>query len=390
MESLNDSVWLSLDVERRSDIRRKDKSLFATAENAIDRRTRLLLFKLLSTGMLRNIYGCVSTGKEANVYSAVAGDSLCSIQNANSSNVLPVSLEKVAGRILAVKVFKTVSLSFRDRDRYISGDFRFQSGYKKTSSRDMVILWTEKEFRNLRRLIKSGIPVPVPYYMKKNILVMEFIGTDHQGAPLLKDVVLSVAEWLHLYLKVCRIMRSMYRDAGLVHGDLSEYNLLYHMGQLLVIDVSQAVERDHPNIASFLCRDCKNICLFFKKKIVQDEEHIHWELVEEELPLLTFSPLELFHYILLDERKLEKEDPQEVLGILQDLHLDIGEKEWSNINGHGDQDNTESIQTYITSIDSSNHKEMNDIQNCDDSDASLFSFHSNEDAEKTVHCPSSE
>ena len=54
-------------------------------------------------------------------------------------------------------------------------------------------------------------------------------------------------------------MKKMYRVGGLVHADLSEYNMLWHKDQLYFIDVSQAVDHMHPKAAEFLLRDCANV-----------------------------------------------------------------------------------------------------------------------------------
>ena len=54
-------------------------------------------------------------------------------------------------------------------------------------------------------------------------------------------------------------MKKMYRECMLIHGDLSEYNLLWHDDTVYVIDVSQSVDREHPHAHEFLLRDCKNI-----------------------------------------------------------------------------------------------------------------------------------
>lgn len=81
---------------------RGDKSDRATVEQAIDPRTRMVLFKMLNRGLFHEIHGCISTGKEANVYQA--------------------SVE--GGQELAIKIYKTSILVFKDRDRYVSGDFR--------------------------------------------------------------------------------------------------------------------------------------------------------------------------------------------------------------------------------------------------------------------------
>jgi RIO kinase 1 len=68
----------------------------ATVEQTLDARTRLVLFKMLNHGLFSTIHGCISTGKEANVYHAVRPDD----------------------SDLAVKVYKTSILVFKDRDRY--------------------------------------------------------------------------------------------------------------------------------------------------------------------------------------------------------------------------------------------------------------------------------
>merc|ERR1719188_1862063 len=59
----------------------------------------------------------------------------------------------------------------------------------------------------------------------------------------------------------------MMQQGKLVHGDLSEFNMLYHSGELHVIDVSQSVECDHPHALDFLKRDCVNVNSFFSKRI---------------------------------------------------------------------------------------------------------------------------
>lgn len=55
------------------------------------------------------------------------------------------------GRELAVKIYKTSILIFKDRERYVAGDFRFRHGFNKSNPRKMVAMWAEKERRNLGR-----------------------------------------------------------------------------------------------------------------------------------------------------------------------------------------------------------------------------------------------
>ncbi|WBW72473.1 protein kinase, RIO family Rio1 [Schizosaccharomyces osmophilus] len=222
----------------------KDKSDRATSEQVLDPRTRIILLKLINNGTISEMNGCISTGKEANVYHAVNEE----------------------GKHLAVKIFKTSILVFKDRDRYVSGEFRFRHGYNKRNPRKMVRVWAEKEIRNLKRVYSAGIPSPEPLLLKHHVLVMSFLG-DKKGWPYpkLKDVDVTAAEATKLYGMVARYMRTMYQVCHLVHADLSEYNMLYHKGKIYLIDVSQSVEHDHPGSFEFLRMDILNVTSFFKR-----------------------------------------------------------------------------------------------------------------------------
>lgn len=236
--------------ERQPNYHGKDDR--ATSEQVMDPRTRLILFKLLSNGFMSEIDGCLSTGKEANVYYA-KGERLN---------------ECDAYKEYAVKIFKTSILVFKDRDKYVSGEYRFRNGYCKSNPRKMVKTWAEKEMRNLKRLESAGIACPVPYLLKSHVLIMEFLGKNGWCAPRLKDaaVNLTLQELYECYVTICVDMRRMYHVCNLVHGDLSEYNLLYHNNRPVIIDVSQSVEHSHPYSFDFLRKDISNITDFFRKR----------------------------------------------------------------------------------------------------------------------------
>ncbi|XP_061878881.1 serine/threonine-protein kinase RIO1 isoform X2 [Entelurus aequoreus] len=221
----------------------KDKADRATVEQVLDPRTRMILFKMLSRGIISEINGCISTGKEANVYHATTA----------------------SGDDRAIKIYKTSILHFKDRDKYVSGEFRFRHGYCKGNPRKMVRTWAEKEMRNLIRLQTAGILSPEPLLLRSHVLLMSFIGKDNMPAPLLKNAVLSESKARQLYLQVVHHMRKMFHDARLVHADLSEFNMLYHHGDAYIIDVSQSVEHDHPHALDFLRKDCSNVNEFFVK-----------------------------------------------------------------------------------------------------------------------------
>lgn len=221
----------------------RDRSDRATVEQVLDPRTRMVLFKMLNRGVFDAIHGCISTGKEANVYHAT----------------------EPKGSELAIKVYKTAILVFKDRDRYVVGDSRFQR-FCKSNPRKMVKMWAEKEMRNLARLHTAGVPCPRPIQLRLHVLVMEFLGSNGVAAPRLKDAGLPPPRLRRAYTEVILLVRILYQKCRLVHADLSEYNLLVHDDQVYVIDVSQSVELDHPRAFDFLREDCRHVNDYFRRQ----------------------------------------------------------------------------------------------------------------------------
>lgn len=226
--------------------RNKDKSDRATVDQVLDSRISKIIYKLMNKGEINEINGCISTGKEANVYYAKGNTEL------------------------AIKIYKTSILIFKDRERYIAGEFRFRHGYCKSNPRKMVALWAEKEVRNLKRLIQAGLKCPNPLILKSNLIVMEFIGKNGKAAPRLKDAKIeSPEEWESIYISIIKIMRTLFKKCKLVHADFSEYNILYYEKEIYIIDVGQAIEDYHLNALAFLRRDCANINSFFERNGIE-------------------------------------------------------------------------------------------------------------------------
>ncbi|CAA9991098.1 serine/threonine protein kinase RIO1, putative [Plasmodium knowlesi strain H] len=168
----------------------------------------------------------------------------------------------------ATKVYNTSVLVFKKRSQYIEGEFRFRNAYtKNTNPRKMVKQWSEKEFRNLRRILICGLRCPYPLVLKSNVIVMSMLGSLDTACPKMKDLILSPLKWKELYIECICILRQLFCSCKLVHADFSEYNLLYFYNHIYIIDVSQSMEHDHPYSLEFLKRDCVNITNFFKKKI---------------------------------------------------------------------------------------------------------------------------
>lgn len=273
-----------------SGARRKDKSDRATHQAVFDPRTLLIIYKMIQSGLLSEVHGVVSTGKEANVYHAYEGP------RDEEGKPVPVPVYGSAPlggtmhtlkdgqdppRGLALKVYKTAQLSFKDRGIYTKGDTRFEHGYQGNNSRKMVSQWASKEERNLRRLLAAGLRAPKVVDHKDNVLVMDFLGNPHGWAsPRLRDAEAAIdaedetrfsddelapSRWTELYAELLASVRIMYQQCRLVHADLSEYNILYHEGHLWIIDVSQSVQHDHESAFDFLRHDLEHIDRYFAR-----------------------------------------------------------------------------------------------------------------------------
>lgn len=224
----------------------------ATAEMGVDAPTRLLLYKLINNQILEQVNGIVSTGKEAVILHG----------SPDPNYVGDLSLPKEC----AIKIFKTTLNEFKQRDRYIKDDYRFKDRFSKQNNRVVINMWAEKEMHNIMRMRDAGINCPEVVVLKKHVLVMSFIGDNHNAAPKLKDARLTAAEWSLAYEEIVEMMHKLYNVAKLVHADLSEYNILWHDDKCWFIDVAQSVEPEHPSALEFLMRDCNNIVTFFKKR----------------------------------------------------------------------------------------------------------------------------
>ncbi|HET7324692.1 MAG TPA: serine/threonine-protein kinase Rio1 [Halococcus sp.] len=232
----------------------KDADQFKVEGGVFDEATLGALYKLVQDGHIDAFGGPISTGKEAHVFLALAGES-----------------------DVAVKIYRINASDFRQMRQYLEGDPRFENiGGKK---RNVVLAWTKKEFANLRRAQAAGIRVPEPLAVERNVLVMEFLGTDGERAKRLGEV--HVENPQTAYEVVREYMRRLY-DAGLVHGDLSEYNIVVHDSQLWIIDLGQAVTVHHPNSREFLERDCRNVANFFSRQGLDIEGEELCEFVTSE------------------------------------------------------------------------------------------------------------
>lgn len=204
------------------------------------RHVVLTLGHFMDKGLIKTLDFPISKGKEAYVFRATAGMA-------------------VKEKYLAVKIYMIETSPFKHMWSYIHGDPRFK-GVKRTK-REIVYAWTRKEFRNLKIFERAGVHAPRPVAFRDNILVMEFIGNE-TAAPLLKEV--GPPDPRQNFKQIISDIKKMH-DSGIVHSDISEYNLLVKDKKIYFIDCGQGVALAHPRAEEFLRRDVNNVIRYFSK-----------------------------------------------------------------------------------------------------------------------------
>jgi RIO kinase 1 len=234
------------DIYRHDRERQKARRMFDSSEarkafeNVLDHETLMALMKLDEREVIERIYGTVESGKESLVFLA----------------------DTPEGDRILLKIYMTQAGGFRDMEQYLRGDKRFRNF--KSDRRSIIHEWCKKEFKNLKKAQKV-LRCPEPIAFQKNILVMEFIGRDFSPFPKLKDVEIENPE--AALDRVLNEMEVLWRDEKLVHGDLSEYNILVtDKGELVWIDFSQGVHKTHPEALNLLKRDVENVVKFFNEQ----------------------------------------------------------------------------------------------------------------------------
>jgi RIO kinase 1 len=212
----------------------KDK----VVNQVLDKSTMFTMYEMINSKIISYVNGIIKAGKESVLFWAVD--------------------EK--GNDVALKVYLVTTSSFKHRAQYIVGDPRFSR--LKHGTRNMVYLWAKKEFKNLKQCKKKNLPVPRPISVLKNVLAMEFVGKNGVPAPTLREIEVDEGD----YKQAIQLIMRLYREANLVHGDLSEYNIFKTENGLVLFDFGSAVDTMHPNAQNFLERDIKNMSYFFAKR----------------------------------------------------------------------------------------------------------------------------
>jgi len=161
------------------------------------------------------------------------------------------------GRRVAVKFHRLGRISFRQTRRlrgYIADRRHISWLYQSR-------LAAEREFEALKMVYPQGVSVPEPIGHNRHVVVMGFI----EGAELYR--VPEVPNPDEVLDEILENVRIAYRKAGVIHADLSEFNVVLNPDfHILIIDWPQFVTVDHPNAEVLLKRDVKNILTFFRKR----------------------------------------------------------------------------------------------------------------------------
>lgn len=216
-----------------------------------------------SQGAIDTELGILKSGKEADVF------------------LLERAEPGSAGVVLAAKRYRD------DRHRTFHRSAAYTEGRRVRNTRDARAMrkktahgravaagqWAWAEWTALNRLWQLGLPVPYPVQLDGTELLMEWIEVDGETAPRLAQVRPDET-LLRSYFDQVREALGTLAGAGLVHGDLSAYNLLAHGDRVVIIDLPQLVElASNPAGLDFLQRDCHNVTQWFRSRGLDVDEH---------------------------------------------------------------------------------------------------------------------
>ncbi|MGQ9507668.1 MAG: serine protein kinase RIO [Candidatus Bathycorpusculaceae bacterium] len=221
-------------------MKEKRSEEYEVLEEVFDRSTLMVIYDFLNKGTIDEIHGVVKAGKESRVYWGRDRE----------------------GNELAIKIYLTVSAEFRKGMlKYIEGDPRFKG--VRHDTRSLIFAWAQKEFKNLELATLAGVRVPKPIAVKNNVLIMEFIGENGVSALSMKEQHPKNPE--KTYNTLLTYLKRLYSKVELVHGDLSEYNIMIWKNRPVIFDMSQAVPLSHPMADFLLRRDLTNLNKFFSR-----------------------------------------------------------------------------------------------------------------------------
>ncbi|MFX1366178.1 MAG: RIO1 family regulatory kinase/ATPase [Promethearchaeota archaeon] len=195
----------------------------------------LALHTLVEQNVISQLGPLIGKGKESDVYSCMNDD----------------------GDIYAAKFYRMGRTSFKNIKQM--RDLVGERGH--LSWLYVNRLAAKKEFEALEKIFTLKLNTPKPIAYNRHVIIMSYL----RGKELV--YYKSIKNPVKIFNKIIKQLKIIYKKAKMIHGDLGEFNIvLDHKGNLLLIDWLQWVPDDHPNAASLLERDIRNICSYFEKK----------------------------------------------------------------------------------------------------------------------------
>ena len=195
----------------------------------------LALNALVKANIIESLGKSLGVGKEADVYDAMNPD----------------------GKRVAIKFHRLGRQSFKQTRR--------KRGYGLTQERATWLfqshLAAEKEFQAMQLVYANGVSVPEPISQNRHVIAMGMI----EGDQLSKYK--QIAQPQKILKEILQNVRKTYTKAHIVHGDLSEYNVILKPdGHILIIDWPQFVKTSQVNVGEYLERDLRNVLTFFTRR----------------------------------------------------------------------------------------------------------------------------
>lgn len=182
-----------------------------------------------------------------------------------------VFLAKLDFEIVAMKLYRE-NTNLRSKNEYLQNKFyKTKSHFRAASTKskfgkDFIMNnWIKREFTILTKLYEQNASVPKPILHQENAIFMEFVGTLEKPAPRLQDIILSLEQAKFAFSEIIRNIK-IFLEMGIIHGDLSSFNILWFNDKIWIIDFPQALDiRQDEGKQEFLIRDLQNVCNYFSK-----------------------------------------------------------------------------------------------------------------------------
>ena len=222
--------------------------------------------------LITDVLAQVKGGKEANVYRCEGDPS--------------TNTKFLAAKVYRPRMFRSLSNDkmYREGRRILGAD---GNAVKATDNRIMRAVgkktafgaqiahtsWLMYEYKTMEALYQLGANVPQPFAAGENAILMSYFGDAQMAAPTLSEIRLDRSEAEILFHKVLRNIELMLQH-GMIHGDLSAYNILYWEGEIVLIDFPQVTNSESNSNAHFILRrDIERICDYFSRQGVKTDAY---------------------------------------------------------------------------------------------------------------------